>query len=182
MLPEWFFCTRIKEDEFTNDIIKSANVFPKYWEDYQKDQTPLNDKKSYIDCFGMKVISDQSIRQISNLHDKFLNFIKFHDKNFPVKFTMKIFSLPAGSRFTPHFDNPKCAIVFHFNKIDPLNFYNEKNELLCSPVYKFALLNTSIKHGIDELTSSRMWFKISIHNYSYFQIRELLYNQGLILN
>lgn len=180
MITNWFFYTKLKELDFTSKIAGSFDIFDSHWETYQKNQTPLNDQKSYLDCLDMQVVSDENIRRLTTLHSDFLNFLNFKDENFPIKFTMKVFNLPVGSRFTPHFDNPKCAIVYHFNDIDPLNFYNESDSIICSAKYKFALLNTSIKHGIDTLKSNRIWFKISVHNYSYFQMREIFYRNNLI--
>jgi hypothetical protein len=128
----------------------------------------------------MKLITDNFVREHSTLHEDFFKLLNFNNSKFPMKVTLKFFKLEKGTRFTPHFDNPKCAILYHFKEPDPIQFYNEKNENILSVKYKFALVNTSIKHGVEELTNDRIWLKASISNYGYYQLRELLHKQELI--
>lgn len=181
MSNDWMFYTDIKqENSFVDNIIKLYNSPGLLWEDYQSGQTAMHDGKGYEECISMQRVSSDFIQSNSSLYDDFYKFINFTDDKFPMKIMLSFVRIKKGNRFTPHYDNPKCAIIYHFGEPDPLEFYNEKNENIFSIKYKFSLLNTAVKHGVDRLENDRAWFKVSINNYGYYQLRELLYKNNLI--
>lgn len=182
MLDNWFFYTDIKVDHiFVSKIREFYNRTDIIWEVCPKNRTAMNDSKGDNECSNMMIVTDEFIKKNSNLYDEFFKFINFENNTkFPMNILITLLKLENGTRFTPHFDNPKCAILYHFKDPDPINFYNEKNEIILSAKYNFALLNGAVKHGVEKLTDDRVWFKVSIANYGYYQLRELLYKNNLI--
>lgn len=179
-MDDWFFYSHIKQDNKFVETLANLDIVNLPWQPYGEPKTAMHDGKGYNDCFNMEVVQNDYFVSNTMMHNDFLELINFTDEKFPMQNMMRVFKLHKGTRFTPHFDNPKCAIIYHYHDPDPISFYNEKNEVIFSTKYKFALLNTSIKHGVESLSNDRVWFKISIHNYSYYQLRELLYNQNLL--
>lgn len=182
MKYEEFFYSPIQiKDNFDIRLAAVLEQLKDCWEPYGRSRTLMYSTTDDAELATLENIDNPAIDKHTTLFKDVYNFLE-QGQPLPAKLDaiIRFFKLPAGERFTPHYDNPKCAIIFHFNKPDPISFYDEKGDKIYEATYKFALLNTSIKHGIEETLTDRIWFKISISRFSYFQMREILYLRGLL--
>ena len=182
MKYEDFFYSPIKiKDNFDTRLSTVLEQLNEHWEPYGRSRTLMYSATDDDELSTLENIDNPAIDKHTTLFRDTYSFLE-QGLALPAKLdaVIRFFKLPKGERFTPHYDNPKCAIIFHFNEPDPISFYDEKGDKIYEATYKFALLNTSIKHGIEETLSDRIWFKISISRFSYFQMREILYLRGLL--
>lgn len=182
-IKNYFFTPLKIKDNIDQYIISSLDIVKDCWEKCPLKQTLIYSSTNNDDeLSGLKVIDNSYIDQKTDLFKKFYNYVE-QKEPLPANLqaVMRYFFLPAGSRFTPHYDNPKCAIIFHLNDSDPITFYDERNNIIYQTHYKFALINTSFKHGIDLVLNDRLWFKVSISRYHYFQMREILLQRDLLI-
>lgn len=178
---DFFYSPITVKDNFDNKLLTTLEQLKNFWTAYELGQTVMYSTNDDAELSTLQNIENPIIDEHTTLFKEVYNFLE-QGQSLPAKLdaTIRFFKLPAGARFTPHYDNPKCAIIFHFNEPDPISFYDEKENKIYEAKYKFALLNTSIKHGIEETSNERIWFKISISRFSYFQMREILYLRGLL--
>lgn len=84
----------------------------------------------------------------------------------------------------PHVDARSCVLTIPLeNTVDPISWYNEKNEVIYTYYYKFpVLINTHIKHGCIENTNDRYLFQVGIDNKfgSFQDICNLLQKSGYL--
>jgi hypothetical protein len=181
MKHEDFFYSNIQiRSDFESKLISSLEKLNDKWTEWPQGQTIMYDTKN--EASALEMIDNPVIDNHTTL---FKDCYAFLEQGMPLpaslEGTIRFLKLPAGSSLGSHYDNPKCAIIFHLNESDPLSFYDETNSKIFESRYKFALINTAIKHGVEATSIDRVWFKISISRFSYFQMRELLYARGLLL-
>lgn len=74
----------------------------------------------------------------------------------------------------PHYDVPQCVLIHQMGlHLDQIQFYDQ-NKMVHETTYRTGLLNTKMRHGVMSICEDRVYFKISIMDMSYFQMREIL--------
>lgn len=177
---EDFFYSNIQiRSDFESKVSSALDKLNDKWAKWPQGQTIMYDPAN--ESYGLEMIDNPVINHYTTL---FKDCYTFLEQGIPLpaslEATIRFLKLPAGAALGGHYDNPKCAIIFHLNDADPLSFYDETNSKIFESRYKFALINTSIKHGVEAVSTDRVWFKISISRFSYFQMREILYLRGLL--
>jgi hypothetical protein len=150
-----------------NDILVFDFDFDKqclldYWNEHKQHSMPYTDKR-----FGKYAMNNWRI--VTNIELAYADTLARH---FNINAVPKFYILHANTTLLPHIDqDTTCSINFLLSgNPAPVNF--GKNEYY----YTTALLNTSIKHSVDNSTEDRILFKLSVKDESYNDVKQKILN------
>lgn len=136
------------EEIFVFDFDFNTQILLNYWNAHAVKSKPYTDKR-----FGKFVMNNWRI-----VNDVDLPYAQELAEMFDIQAVAKFYMLQANTSLPMHVDqDTTCSINFLLSgKAAPVK-YSTGNEWY----YKTALLNTSIKHGVDSCDEDRILFKLS---------------------
>ena len=175
-----FFVTDLAESaEYKNKILSVYDVVKDKWQDYGPPRTKMYDADPGGYCAKIEIIEDAVILDSTDMHS-YVSEMLDPEHIFDIKFKLRFFLIKTGLQLTGHFDVPLSVIIYQLNdEVNNICFSDIGNEIF-SCDYRYSLMNSHIKHSVPYIGKDRFFFKISIANYGYFQMRELLQYYGKI--
>ena len=138
------------------------------WERYKDSAIPYQDKRMRGSLSNWKIARDVQSDYIDHLNSLFSIESK-------PRFTIQ----EKGSMLPMHTDlGTECSIniLLSTSNPSPVTFEESGNTYY----YKTALLNTSLRHGVNNVNEERLLFKMSIFGETFEQVKEKIINAGIV--
>lgn len=151
------------DEIFIFDFDFNKQVLLDYWHKHAQKSQPYTDKR-----FGKFVMNNWRI-----FNDIDLPYAYELAKFFGIDATPKFYMLQANTKLPMHVDqDTTCSINFLLSGNPAPVKYSTGNEWY----YKTALLNTSIKHGVDSSNEDRILFKLSVKDEPFDSVKQKIIN------
>ena len=134
-----------------------------FFNEHKQHGEPYQDKR-----FGRFVW--KSWRIVRDIEIEYADFI---NKHFNIDGSPRFYILDSGTILPMHIDqDTTCSLNFVLSENPAPIKFSSGNEYY----YKTALLNTSIKHGVDKTSGDRVLFKLSIKDEPFDVVKQKIIN------